>query len=120
MKEFRGPDPRPEKRIKDPMVMRSLHARKGICVLCGSGDCSLHHIYPKGQGGDDVTSNLIFLCGSGTTGHHGLIENGDVTTRAELGEYLVAERPDFIFYLQGKLREEPAREWLRQKLFLTI
>lgn len=114
-----APDPRPAKRIKDPAVMKRLHLRGVVCVLCGNKG-SLHHIYPKGQGGDDAESNLCALCGSGTSGHHGLIEDGDVQTRIALGAHLYLDRPDFMFYLQAKLGEGAAREWLRQKFFLSV
>lgn len=113
------PDWKPLKRIKDKTVMKRLHVKGVICVLCGR-KASLHHIYPKSQGGDDVTSNLVGLCGDGVQGHHGKIENGDVVTRVSLGTYLYLERPDFMFYMQGKLGEEAGREWLRQKYFLSI
>ncbi len=113
------PDPRPEKRIKDPAVMRGLHHRGVICVICGK-PASLHHIYPTGQGGDDVESNLIGLCGDGAQGHHGLYHAGDTRTKITLGAFIQEERSDFVFYLQGKLGEEAAREWLRQKFFLSV
>jgi hypothetical protein len=60
------------------------------------------------------------LCGHGSAGHHGLIENGDVTTRIELGEYILRNRPDIIAYMQGKLGEEEGLEWLRQRLFMSV
>jgi hypothetical protein len=113
------PDPRPARRIKNPSVMRRLHVQGLICVLCGN-QASLHHLYPKGQGGDDVESNLIALCGDGVSGHHGLIEDGDVVTRISLGAYLFLERPDFMFYMQGKLGEEEGREWLRQRFYIRV
>lgn len=119
MKRSYLPDFKKPKRIKDRQVMKRLHLKGVVCVLCGN-PASLHHIYPKGQGGDDVESNLVALCGSGTTGHHGLIEDGDVVTRIALGSFLYIERPDFFFYLQGKLGEEEGREWLRQRYFLSI
>lgn len=118
-KEFRGPDPKPVKRQKNPKVMKGLHAKGVVCVLCGNPG-SLHHIYPRSQGGDDVESNLCGLCGTGCTGHHGMIENGDVAARLELGAFLVAERPDVFFYFQGKLGEEAGREWLRQRFYITF
>ena len=36
---------------------------------------TFHHIVPRSLGGDDVTDNLIPLCGSGSVGCHGLIED---------------------------------------------
>jgi hypothetical protein len=55
----------------------------GSCARCGvrlSGFYSLHHRKPRGMGGtkdprSDDPRNLIHLCGSGTTGCHGLIES---------------------------------------------
>jgi hypothetical protein len=119
MSTFKGPDWKPAKRVKNPKVMKSLHVRGVICVLCGN-PASLHHVYPKGQGGDDVFENLVGLCGSGTTGHHGSIENGDVPTRIELGAHITADRPDIVFYLQDKLGEEEGREWLRQRFYMRL
>jgi len=43
----------------------------------GRGRVSRFHLVPKGKwggGGDDVDDNLIPVCGSGTTGHHGMWE----------------------------------------------
>lgn len=105
--------------MKDSSVMKRLHRKGPTCVLCGNPG-SLHHLYPRGQGGDDVESNLVPLCGSGTTGHHGKIENNDVLTRTSLGVYLYLERPDFMFYIQGKLGETEGREWLRRRFFIHV
>lgn len=116
---FRGSDPKPAKRVKNPKVMRDKHVRGVICVLCGDPG-SLHHVYPKGQGGDDVPENLVGLCGDGTRGHHGQVENGDVWARQELGAVLLTDRPDVIFYMTGKLGEEAGREWLRQRLYMQL
>lgn len=114
-----GPDFKKPKRVKDPKAMKSLHIRGVICVLCGDPG-TLHHIYPRGQGGDDVPENLVGLCGSGTSGHHGMIENGDVPARLELGAYLMAERPDTVYYMIDKLGDEEGREWLRQRLYMRL
>jgi 5-methylcytosine-specific restriction endonuclease McrA len=114
-----APDPRPEKRIKDPAVMKALHVRGVVCALCGNPG-TLDHIYPKGQGGDDVPSNLMGLCGGGTSGCHGLKHSEDVYTRIQIGEHLVEDRPDFMFYIQGKLGETEGREWLRKRFFIHV
>lgn len=113
------PDWKREKRVKNPKAMKALHVRGVICALCGNPG-SLHHVYPRGQGGDDLPENLVGLCGSGTTGHHGLIENGDVPARLELGAVLLTDRPDVIFYMTGKLGEEEGREWLRQRFYMRL
>lgn len=119
MSVFKGPDPKPAKRIKNTKVMKGLHARGVVCVLCGNPG-TLHHVYARGQGGDDVPENLVGLCGDGVRLHHGAIENGDVQARMQLGEYLMAERADVIFYIQDKLGEEAGREWLRQRFLISI
>lgn len=69
------------------------------CERCGRGDgrFAIHHRRPRGMGGSkspttNSLSNLLLLCGSGTTGCHGLTES----RRAEaidLG-YLVPQSQD--------------------------
>jgi len=51
----------------------------GQCARCGAPATNVHHRQPRGMGGsNDPTindsSNLVSLCGSGTTGCHGWIE----------------------------------------------
>lgn len=55
------------------------------CVRCrrfitGPDGYSLHHRRPRGAGGTkrpetDLPANLLTLCGSGTTGCHGVVES---------------------------------------------
>lgn len=55
---------------------RELHdAKGGPCRLCGTAQYTLHHLVPRSMGGDDTFDNLAPLCGSGTTGCHGSVEN---------------------------------------------
>ena len=91
MSTFRDPDPKPTKRVRNPKVLKGLHSKRVFCVLCGKPG-SLHHIYPRGQGGDDVEDDLIGLFGDGVGGHHGLIESGNVAVRLELKTFIMAER----------------------------
>jgi hypothetical protein len=112
-----GPDPKPARRIKDPALLRLMHLRGGFCVLCGN-PASIHHVHAKPR--DDVPGNLVWLCGDGTTGHHGLIENEDVATRLELGAYIRDERPDIVLYVQEKLGYEEGEEWLRQRFYMRL
>jgi hypothetical protein len=48
-----------------------------LCRGCGTttGKITGHHMVPKSLGGDDVAANIIPLCGSGTQGCHGAIED---------------------------------------------
>lgn len=55
----------------------------GICEVCGekpTRDYSIHHRRPRGMGGTrnpatNSPANLMYVCGSGTTGCHGRIES---------------------------------------------
>jgi hypothetical protein len=55
----------------------------GVCEVCGekpTRDGSIHHRRPRGMGGTrnpeiNSPTNLMYLCGSGTTGCHGWIES---------------------------------------------
>jgi hypothetical protein len=52
--------------------------KAGPCRVCGEHAVwaiSYHHLVPRSLGGDDVEDNLIPLCGDGTTGCHGKLEN---------------------------------------------
>lgn len=122
---FKGPDPkvkpRGEKRSgrkKDAAPARRAHLQRLPCVVCGdSASPSQHHVLPRGQGGDDDDANLVTLCGSGTTGCHGLIEANDIDVRRELGAYIKANRPDVVAYVQGKLGKRQGADWLRRRLY---
>lgn len=56
---------------------------RGRCERCGNAPdwhSSVHHRQPRGMGGSrqshlNKPSNLLFLCGSGTTGCHGWVES---------------------------------------------
>ena len=119
MSTFRGPDPKPAKRIKDPKVAKRLHAGRVVCALCGRPG-SLHHVYKRTQGGDDLVENFVGLCGDGVTGHHGRIEHNEVATRILFGRYLTAKRPDVIRYIQGKLGEEEGKAWLAHRFYIAL
>jgi hypothetical protein len=46
----------------------------GCCERCGKPFANnAHHRKNRSQGGQDTLSNLLMLCGSGTTGCHGYI-----------------------------------------------
>lgn len=59
----------------------------GQCLRCGQMTGQVHHRWPRGRGGHNATSNLMLLCGSGTTGCHGWAEHNRAAAYA-LG-YLV-------------------------------
>lgn len=45
----------------------------GLCEMCGARGNNAHHRKNQSQGGPDTLSNLLLLCGSGTTGCHGVV-----------------------------------------------
>jgi hypothetical protein len=53
----------------------ALHERaQDCCERCGvHGATNAHHRRNQSQGGHDGLSNLMLLCGSGTTGCHGFV-----------------------------------------------
>jgi hypothetical protein len=62
------------------MVMQRALSQCEKCGMPLSGDFSIHHRKPRGMGGTrdkDINnhSNLLLLCGSGTTGCHGWVES---------------------------------------------
>jgi len=66
-----------------------------------------HHLVPRSLGGDDVEDNLVGLCGSGTTGCHGLVEARDPWACSLLGLRLTdAERAYVI--------EKKSAAWLER------
>jgi hypothetical protein len=80
-----------------------MHMTSGTrCAICGSHypHPSLHHIHKHPR--DDVAANLMWLCGSGTTGCHGLVEHRDPATMEAL-QHVLAGRHDFLRYLTALL-----------------
>lgn len=106
------PDPKPEKRYRaSKREWEDMHrAFRGVpCRACGRRPFeSLHHVYPRGQGGDDVVVNLFPVCGSGTTGCHGLIESHDRVTRARVRANLNDANRLYLTYKLG----HGAQAWL--------
>lgn len=76
------------------------------CRVCGALGArwsrSLHHLVSRSTGGDDVAANLVSLCGTGTTGCHGLIEARDRNAMRQLAGNLTDAE---YAYAVGKLGE---------------
>lgn len=107
------PDPRPERRVRDPQLLAGLHRYLHECEVTGDrrNGLSLHHINNKPR--DDVRGNLVMVDGSGTTGFHGLLTVNDRDALRQLGEYIVAERPDTLEYLRWRFGAL-AEAWLER------
>lgn len=87
------------------------------CCLCGTVlRLELHHVYPRGQGGDDVRENLVWLCSA----EHALITRNDIAMRRELGRHIAASRPDVEEYVLNKLGFWEGRDWLERRLLMDV
>ena len=97
-------DPKPEPRIRataDGWV--KLRTEKlGPCRVCQTPfKPTLHHIVSKSLGGDDVADNLVPLCGSGTTGCHGLVEAREPWACSLLGQRFTAAERAYVVAKKG-------------------
>lgn len=72
------------------------------CAGASSLPLSLHHLVSRSLGGDDVADNLAPLCGDGTRGCHGRVENRELAFLTVLAESLTDAE---YAYIIGKLGE---------------
>jgi hypothetical protein len=102
--DFHLADPKPARRVKaDQNEWQRLRAEKiAMCRVCAEKiGSTLHHLVSKSLGGDDMADNLVPLCGSGTTGCHGLIEARDAWACSLLGQRLTAEERAYVVVKKG-------------------
>ncbi len=59
------------------------------------------------------------LCGSGTTGCHGLVHHADTATLLAVGRHL-ADHPEKIAYVQERLGKERGLDYLRRRYGLDV
>lgn len=117
------PDPKPQAPVREKGALARIHREHphATCALCGAGrtnpfGISLHHVYDR----SDLWQNLVFVCGSGTTGCHGLLTAHWEEARRRLGEHLLLLRPDVISFIVLRAGEVGARDWLRRRLFVSV
>lgn len=71
----------PRRTGPDETTTQALYTRaQGRCEVCNvdlttGREYSKHHRIPRGRGGNNDLANLLLLCGTGTTGCHGMIES---------------------------------------------
>ncbi len=99
-----NPDPKPPARIVDRKAFARFYDQAALaCQICGDNGTayglSIHHLLPRGQGGDDMPSNFALLCGHGTAGCHGDVEAHRNGARSRLRESMTQEQ---IAYLVAK------------------
>lgn len=106
-----------------PKIRGSLREREDRwCARCGLVRATnAHHRKNRSQGGQDVLSNLLLLCGSGTTGCHGYItehpaeayENGwSVRSHQDPADQEVLYRGTWVLLDDlGNLTDAPCRSF---------
>lgn len=73
--------PKPNKRIVDKKFYDAVRQRDGACIwgLLAQDGCKgpleVHHIVPRGRGGDDILANGITLCQR----HHGQAHRHEIS-----------------------------------------
>lgn len=90
----------PDKTVVEAVLERAQYRCESCGVMVGERrgvDYSIHHRRPRGMGGtrwfgSNLPSNLLVLCGSGTTGCHGLVETSRFAALAK--GYLIRGRQD--------------------------
>jgi hypothetical protein len=115
-------DPKPERRISNPLVFRRFHDAAPDCLACGYRHVQAHHLISRGRGGDDVLENLIPLC----TLCHGALHTGRTHTAYghavtqesvlwAIGRFLVSEAgTEHVIYVLRKLGPEAGIAFLER------
>jgi hypothetical protein len=100
------PDPKPTKRFKATQqewidLRQAKNPRE--CRVCGTTTgLTMHHLLGKDLGGSDVLENLVWLCGSGTTGCHGKVENREPWACSLLGQRLADNELGYLLAHKGE------------------
>lgn len=125
------PFPRPAARIKDSDALARARALYRTCAACGAPAGGIHHIIPRGEGGDDDVANMVALCGHGTMGchgaHHGnpyVVHRPGLQTsfrrdaewvNKRIGQYIRDHRCDIILYVIHKLGPTAGPDYLHRR-----
>lgn len=116
------PFPKPAKRVRlsrgkwRDLVALVVGQEGNRCAVCRGWFARMdgHHVYPKDLGGDDTYFNVAPLCGSGTTGCHGLVHGRDAWALSAMRQWIEGRRGT-VLYLCSKLRTvDAARAWLER------
>ena len=108
-------DPKPGRRYRasaDEWTNIRLKFRGQKCWGCGNKKwVDLHHVYPRGQGGDDATNNLVPLCRE----CHTKVELRIPETRARIRLQLTPAHHSYLVFKLG----EAAEAWLDRHYAFT-
>jgi 5-methylcytosine-specific restriction endonuclease McrA len=73
------------------------------CRLCGTTEnVNAHHLIPRSLGGVWTESNIVGLCGSGTTGCHGDIEHHHLDALYQLRASLTDAEYSYVVEKAGE------------------
>lgn len=103
---YANPDGRLAKLLRDP-----------ACRVCEGPGATFHHVPKRSQGGINCYDAGAAVCGSGTTGCHGLIEAGDAEACAAYGMNMHSQEIAYVLWLYGESR---GRYYLAEHYFREI
>jgi 5-methylcytosine-specific restriction endonuclease McrA len=108
------PDPKPRRRIRALTKAQRAAAYdwpiSTRCVVCGDAWPHRSHVVPRSQGGDDVRSNIVPLCGL----DHVVLDQGAGDRRAIVAAAVRAwidSEPDVLAYVL----ERKGQAWLERR-----
>lgn len=99
------PKPLRNKRTKaSPERIAEIRTKKlDYCRVCETTNgLTAHHLIPRSLGGLWTESNIVGLCGSGTTGCHGLVEARDRRACAALRRSLSDPEYSYVVAKKGE------------------
>lgn len=116
-----APDPKPEKRKKDPKALKRAHLSTDECAACERSDTPLsaHHVLYGADGRHDEPGNLLMLCGDGVSGCHGGAHHSNHAVLRKIGE-AIAARPGMIRFVEERLGVERGRDYLKRRYGLDL
>jgi hypothetical protein len=87
------------------------------CRVCGGPASNFHHAPPRSLGGINVADAGGPVCGSGTTGCHGELEEGDAVARVAYGQNMTSDEIAYVLWLFGEAR---GRQYLEDEYGVAV
>lgn len=88
-----------------------LHLATDCCEITGrTGRLHAHHAIRRSHSGDDVLGNILMI----SDDLHAAYHQADTEALRLVATHIVSSRPDTMLYLNHKLGEEGAKEWIRR------
>ncbi len=109
-------DPKQGKRIVDPSALARARLVYDECAACGAPATNPHHIIPRSEGGDDLLSNLVGICGNGTMRCHGAMHGSPYTIEIGRGTARVVPKGWDMSNFPAALFERRDQQWVANRL----